>query len=103
MCIDYHVLNALTVVDQYTVPRVQEALDCLWGSKWFSVLDFWSGYYQIPLREANKEKTAFICPLEFFQFECMPQGISGAPATFQRVMVKMVGDMHLTQVLVYLS
>ncbi|CAM4569864.1 unnamed protein product [Lepidochelys olivacea] len=103
MCIDYRTLNSRTVVDQYTMPRVQDALDHLLGSQWFSVLDLRSGYYQIPLGEEDKEKTAFICPLGFYQFERMPQGISGAPATFQRLMEKVVGDMNLLQVLVYLD
>ncbi len=49
------------------------------------------------------EKTAFICPLGFYQFERMPQGVTGAPATFQRLMEKAVGDMNLLQVLVYLD
>lgn len=62
-----------------------------------------SGYYQIAMSEQDKEKTAFICPLGFYQFERMPQGITGAPATFQRLMQKVVGDMHLLQVLVYLD
>ncbi len=57
----------------------------------------------IPMAEEDKEKTAFICPLGFFQFERMPQGITGAPATFQRLMEKAVGDMHLLQVIVYLD
>ena len=39
MCIDYRTLNARTIPDQYTVPRVDDALDCLSGSQWFSVLD----------------------------------------------------------------
>lgn len=55
------------------------------------------------MKEEDKEKTAFICPLGFYQFERMPQGITGAPATFQRLMEKAVGDMHLLQVLVYLA
>ncbi len=55
------------------------------------------------MKEADKEKTAFICPFGFYQFECMPQGISGAPATFQRVMEKTVGDMNFLEVLVYLD
>lgn len=49
MCIDYRSLNARIIVDQYTVLQVQEALDCLVGSKWFSVLDLHSGYYHIHL------------------------------------------------------
>lgn len=103
MSIDYRLLNSRTVPDQYTTPCIDEALDSLSGSKWFSVLDLHSGYYQIPMAEEDKEKTAFICPLSFFQFERMPQGITGAPATFQRLMEKTVGDMNLLQVLVYLD
>ncbi|KAL7883350.1 hypothetical protein SRHO_G00010080 [Serrasalmus rhombeus] len=83
--------------------RVDDALDCLTGSEWFTVLDLRSGYYQIPVAEEDQEKTAFICPLGFYQFQRMPQGVSGAPATFQRLMEKVVGDMNLLQVLVYLD
>lgn len=73
MCIDYRTLNSRTIPDQYTTPRIDEALDCLSGSQWFSVLDLRSGYYQIAMSEEDKEKTAFICPLGFYQFERMPQ------------------------------
>lgn len=103
MCIDYRTLNRRTTPDQYTTPRIDDALDCLSGSKWFSDLDLRSGYYQIAMADEDKEKTAFICPLGFYQFERMPQGITGAPATFQRLMEKAVGDMNLLQVLVYLD
>lgn len=103
MCIDYRTLNTRTVPDQYTTPRIDDALDCLTGSRWFSVLDLRSGYYQIAMAEPDKEKTAFICPLGFYEFERMPQGITGAPATFQRLMERAVGDMNLLQVLVYLD
>lgn len=103
MCIDYRLLNSRTIPDQYTMPRIDDALDCLTGSKWFSVLDLGSGYYQVEMSEADKEKTAFIRPLGFFQFERMPQGITGAPATFQRLMERAVGDMNLIQVLVCLD
>ncbi len=84
ICIDYRTPNARTIPDQYT-PRIEDALDCLAGSRWFSVLDLRSGYYRVPMAEEDKEKTAFIYPLGFFQFECMPQGITGAPVTFQRL------------------
>ncbi|KAL6470660.1 hypothetical protein MHYP_G00217790 [Metynnis hypsauchen] len=103
MCIDYRTLNSKTIPDQYTTPRIDDALDCLAGSRWFSVLDLRSGYYQIAMSDQDKEKTAFICPLGFYQFERMPQGVTGAPATFQRLMEKAVGDMNLLQVLVYLD
>lgn len=103
MCIDYRTLNSRTIPDQYTTPRIEDTLDCLSGSKWFSVLNLRSGYYQIEMAAEDKEKMVFICPLGFYQFERMPQGISGAPATFQRLMERAVGDMHLLQVTVYLD
>lgn len=103
MCIDYQLLNSRTIPDQYTTPCIDEILDSMTGSKWFSVLDLRSGYYQIAMAEEDKEKTAVICPLGFFQFERMPQGVTGAPATFQRLMEKAVGDMNLLEVLVYLD
>lgn len=103
MCVDYRTLNQRTIPDQYTVPRIEDALHCLSGSKWFTVLDLRSGYYQVPMSDADKEKTAFICPLGFYQFERMPQGICGAPATFQRVMERTVGDMNFLEALVYLD
>ncbi|KAI7814030.1 hypothetical protein IRJ41_006648 [Triplophysa rosa] len=103
MCNDYRTLNSRTLADQYTTPRIDDALDCLAGSKWFSVLDLRSGYYQIAMADEDKEKTAFICPLGFYEFERMPQGVSGAPATFQRLMERAMGDMHLLEVIVYLD
>lgn len=77
MCIDHCTLSSCTLPDLNTVPRVEDALDGLLGSQWFSVLDLQSGYYQITLGPGDKEKTAFICPLGFYQFERMPQGLSG--------------------------
>ncbi len=103
MCVDNRTLNKHTISDQYMVPCVEDALECLSGSQWFSVQDLRSGYYQIAMAEVDKEKIAFICPLGFFQFERMPQGITGAPATFQQLMEKAVGDIHLLQLILYLD
>lgn len=69
LCIDYRTLNGRTIPDQYTTPRIEDALQCLTGAKWFSVLDLRSGYHQIPMHPDDREKTAFICPLGFF--ECL--------------------------------
>lgn len=63
------------------------------------MLDLRSGYYQILKSSVNKEKIAFICTVGFYQFDRMPQR---APATFQCVMEKTVGDMNL-ELLVYLD
>lgn len=75
----------------------------LTGSKWFSVLDLKSGYYQIEMEEADKHKTAFVCPQGFWEFNRMPQGITNAPSTFQRLMERCMGDLNRKKVLVFID
>ncbi len=60
LCIDFRKLNSPTIKDAYTLPNLEEVLSVLAGSKWFSVLDLKSGFYQIEMDEADKRKTAFL-------------------------------------------
>lgn len=103
LCIDYRKLNLQTVKDAYALPRMDDTFTALSGSKWFSVLDLKSGYYQIEVDEDDKPKTAFVCPLGFWEFNRMPQGVTNAPSTFQRLMEKCMGDMNLKEVVVFLD
>lgn len=103
LCIDYRKLNLQTVKDAYPLPNLEESLSALSGSKWFSVLDLKSGYYQIGMNEEDKAKTAFVTPIGFWEFNRMPQGVTNAPSTFQRLMEKSMGDLHLKEVLVFLD
>ena len=75
-CVDYRVLNSLTVKDAYPIPSVDECLDALSGSKWYSSMDLNSGFSQVGLREEDQEKTAFATSLGLFQFTVMPFGLS---------------------------
>lgn len=78
ICIDYRHLNSKTKKDNYALPRIDD---------WFSVLDIKSGYYQIPIAEEHKERTAFtVGPLGFFEHNRMAMGLVNAPATYQRLM-----------------
>lgn len=54
------------------------------GTKWFSILDLLSGDYHVPMAKEDKGKNSIHLPTGFFQFERMPQGITGAQTTFQR-------------------
>lgn len=103
LCIDYRKLNLQTVKNAYALPNLEESFSALTGSKWFSVLDLKSGYYQIEMNEEDKPKTAFVTPLGFWEFNRMPQGVTNAPSTFQRLMEKCMGDLHLEEVLVFLD
>ena len=103
-CIDLRTLNSRTVRDSYTLPRIDEALDSLRGATWFSTLDLKSGYWQVEMAEEDKEKTAFsVGPLGFYECHRMPFGLTNAPATFQRLMETCMGDLYLSQCLVYID
>lgn len=103
LCIDYRKLNSRTIKDAYALPNIEETFSALSGARWFSVMDLKSGYYQVEMVEEDKHKTAFTCPLGFYEFNRMPQGVTNAPSTFQRLMEKCVGDLHLSEVLVFLD
>lgn len=103
LCIDYRKLNLQIIKDAYALPNLEETFSTLNGSKWFSVLDLKSRYYQIEVDESDKPKTAFVCPMDFWEFKCMPQGITNASSTFQRLMEKCMGDMNLKEVIVFLD
>ncbi len=103
LCVDYRKLNMHMIKDAYALPNIEDTFSALSGAKWFSVMDLKSGYYQVEVAEEDKHKTAFVCPLGFFEFNRLPQGVTNAPSTFQRLMEKCVGDLHLSEVLVFLD
>ena len=103
LCIDYRKLNTQTIKDASALPNLEEALSVLSGSKWFSVLDLKSGYYQIEMEEADKERTACVCPLGFYEIKRMPQGVTNSPITFQRLMERCMGDLNLKVVQIFID
>jgi hypothetical protein len=89
-CVDFRRLNAVTRKDAFPMPRVDEILDKLGGARFFSTLDLASGYWQVPLREEDIPKTAFTVGPNHYEFTVMPFGLTNAPATFQRMMTKLL-------------
>ena len=102
-CADYRMLNDLTVKDSYPIPRIEESLDSLAGAKWFSTLDLASGYWQVELDEAAKEKSAFVVRSGLYQWTVMPFGLCNAPATFERLMENIMRGLQWESLLVYLD
>lgn len=102
-CVDYRRLNTVTHKDAFPLPRIEESLTSLKGAAWYSTLDLASGYWQVKMNPQDKEKTAFTTPLGLFEFSRMPFGLCNAPATFQRLMQKCLGDKVHDFLLIYLD
>ena len=102
-CIDYKPVNALSIPDSYPLVRIDDCLDAMCGAKYFSSLDLASGYWQIQMDPASVDKTAFITPEGTYAFCRMPFGLTGAPATFCRLMDLVLGGLKFKGVVVYLD
>ena len=102
-CVDFRQLNAVTKKDAQPLPRIDETLDVLGSARWFSCLDLTSGYWQVEVAPEDREKTAFVTPYGLFQFRVMPFGLTNAPATFQRLMERVLAGLHWTTCLIYLD
>ncbi|CAF3807931.1 unnamed protein product [Rotaria magnacalcarata] len=87
--VDYKRLNAITIKDSYPLPNMEDTIQKLGkGFSYFSKLDLKSGFYQIPINQCDKEKTAFITPFGLYQFNVLPMGLRNSPPTFQKVMTE---------------
>ncbi|UYV82760.1 hypothetical protein LAZ67_22000761 [Cordylochernes scorpioides] len=93
----------VTKKDVYPLPRIDDTLDSLKGTKFYSSMDLRSGYWQIEVDEADREKTAFITPDGLYEFLVMPFGLCNAPATFERMMDKILKGLKWTMALCYID
>ena len=100
-CIDYRKLNTITVFDPEPIPNAEDLMARLGKGKIFSKLDLSKGYWQVPIAEADREKTAFVTSEGLYQFKVLPFGMINAPALFSRMMRKLLDG--LDQVINYID
>ena len=93
-CIDFRKLNKITLFDCEPMPRADDIFVKLKDDQFFSSLDLSKGYWQVAMRDEDKEKTAFVAPDRgVYQFTRMPFGLVNSAATFNRLMRRVLGDM----------
>lgn len=91
-CCDLRKINSISEPDAYPLPKINAILDKLREAKYISTIDLKNGYWQVPLSEVSKPLTAFTVPGRgLYQFKVMPFGLHAAPATFQRLLDRVIG------------
>src|SRR6266542_3526234 len=103
LCINYAPLNKCTISDRYPLPNINEMLSSFWRSKWFTIIDLASAYWQIQLRKKDRPKMAFLTRNGQYQFKVMSFGLNNILVTFQRLMNKVLRQYIGKFVQVYLD
>ena len=102
-CCDFRKLNAVTVKDSYPLPRIDDTLDSLSGSSYFSTLDMLSGFWQLEVDKESRPLTAFTSYEGLYEFKRLPFGLCNAPSTFQRLMELVLRGMQWHTCLIYMD
>jgi len=102
-CIDYRGVNTLTKKDSFPLPRIDQCLDTLNGSQYFSTFDLTSGYHQVGMAPEDADRTAFVTRDGLFRFKKLPFGLTNAGATFSRLMCRVLQGINFVTCLAYLD
>ena len=103
-CVDFRQMNDATIKDAHPLPRIDDTLESLYGAQYFTTLDLKCGYWQVPITEEDKEKTAFRTSSgQLYEFNQLPFGLCNAPATFSRLMDRTLAGLAWNICLYYLD
>lgn len=105
-CTDFRKVNSVTVPDAHPLPLIEDCIDEVGPAEYVSKLDMLKGYWQVPLTPRASEISAFVTPDSFLQYTVMPFGLCNAPATFQRLVNKVLRDVphckaYLDDIVIY--
>ena len=100
---DYRGLNSVTKKDTYPLPHIHDVVDKMHGSIYWSSLDAASAYWAMPIREVDKEKTAFSVPRGKFEFNVTSYGLCNAGASYQRLMDLTLSGLSPDRILAYMD
>ena len=95
---DYRRLNAITKRMSYSLPSINQLMSQFKDKNWISTIDIKSGYWHIPIRPVDREKTAFIFNGKVYHWNRMPFGPTNAPPYFQQIMDQIFADLDFVKV-----
>src|SRR3989441_6228900 len=104
-CVDFRKLNLHSVPQRWPIPLLTDVWECLSKSKssMFTTLDMRSGYFQIPMDEESRPKTAFVVQDGTYEYTRMPFGIQAGPAVFSRIMSHIFRGLTFKTMIVYID
>ena len=104
MCVDYRALNKITLKDSTVSPLMSDCLTSNFnGKKWFSKIDLRDGFFNVRIVEKDQHKTAFRTKYGSYEYLVVPFGLTNAPATFTRMMNRILGDLVDRYITVYVD
>jgi transposase InsO family protein len=103
LCVDYRYVNSQQRKDSYPLPRIDSHLDKLGGAQFYTTLDLRAAYNHVEIPKEDREITAFVHGTGVWQYKRMPFGLTNAPATFARLMDKVLGGLQYDYCLAYLD
>ena len=102
-CIDYCILNKVTIKDSYPLPCHQDLLDYMGSAKYFASIDLCSRYWQFCIADKDIPKTSFLMRYGLYKWVVIPMGFMNAPATFMQTINNLFLDMLNSGVAVFLD
>ena len=100
---DYCAVNAITVKDRYPLPHIEDLLDSMYSSCWFTKLDLAAAYHQVHITTTDRQKTAFTTQFGLYEWRVLPLGLANAPSQFMRMMNCILGTMKRKFIVVHLD
>ena len=94
VCTDYRKVNSVTKTDTFPIPRMEDCIDKVGKAKYVTKFDLLKGFWQVPLTDRAKEIPAFVTPYGLYQYKVMPFGMKNSPASFQRLINKVIADLE---------
>lgn len=101
--VDYCRINVFTKHNSCAVPHVHECVDSLCQAAMFFTLDASSGYWQVGIKDNDKDKTPFTTNHKLYRFVIMPFGLHNAPGAFHRTLDATLYSVKWQIALVYLD